>query len=93
MKWSKTRVIIIIIIIIITIVIIIIAFKGAIRYIFFFIISSLCHEPSLTYIHLSGPGESCAYHVQHIECLSRATCHVNYHVAQRDSSAIKFNRV
>ena len=30
---------------------------------------------------------------QHIEHLSRATCHVTCHVARRDSSAIKFDRV
>ena len=63
MKWSKTRVIIIIIII--TIVIIIIAFKGAIRD-FFFTISSLCYEQSLTYMcTLKWPWR--------IMCISRAT--------------------
>ena len=32
-------------------------------------------------------------HVQHIERLSRATCRVTCRVVQRDSSAIKFDRV
>ena len=31
--------------------------------------------------------------VQHIECLSRATCHATCHVVRRDSSAIKFERI
>ena len=35
----------------------------------------------------------CANHVQHIEYLSHATCHVTCHVVQRDSSAFKFDRV
>ena len=37
--------------------------------------------------------QSCAYHVQHIEHLLRATCRVLCHVVQRDSSAVKFGRV
>ena len=37
--------------------------------------------------------QSCANHVQHIESLSRSTCHVTCHVELRDSSAIKFDRV
>ena len=37
--------------------------------------------------------QSCANHVQHTECLSRATCRVTCHVLRRDNSAIKFNRV
>ena len=37
--------------------------------------------------------QSCANHVQHIERLSHATCRVACHVVQRDSSAIKFDRV
>ena len=36
---------------------------------------------------------SCANHVQHIERFSHATYHVMCHVVQRDSSAIKFDRV
>ena len=34
--------------------------------------------------------QSCANHVQHIERLLRATCHVTCHVVRRISSAIKF---
>ena len=63
----------------------------------FFQIISLCRELSPTCI-LKWPecnrvqitsNTSSAYHVHHIECLSRATCHVLCHVVRRDSSAIK----
>ena len=37
--------------------------------------------------------QSCAYHVQHIEHLSRATRRVTCHVVRRDSSTIKFDKV
>ena len=37
--------------------------------------------------------QSCANHVQHIECLSHAAWHVTCHVVRIDSSAIKFDRV
>ena len=37
--------------------------------------------------------QPCANHVQHIERLSQATCHVTCHLVRRDSSAIKLDRV
>ena len=37
--------------------------------------------------------QPCENHVQHIERPSRATCRVTCHVVQKDSSAIKFDRV
>ena len=60
----------------------------------FFTISSLRREPSPTR-RLTWPGrvQSCANHQQHTERLSRAACRVTCHVARRDSSAIKFDRV
>ena len=36
--------------------------------------------------------QSYANHVQHIEHISRATCHVTCHAIQSDSSAIKFDK-
>ena len=76
-------------IIIIIIIIIIIAFKDAIRD--FFTISSLCHEPSPTRT-FKWPGCNCVqimcntsstYYMQRVAC----------HVIQRDSPAIKFDKV
>ena len=52
-------------------------------------VSSLHGEPSPTRT-LWWPEHS---HVQHINRLSHATCHVVCHVVQKDSSAIKFDRV
>ena len=40
--------------------------------------------------HLS---HMCSNHMQHIERLSHATCHVACHIVQRDSSAIEFDRI
>ena len=37
--------------------------------------------------------QSFANHVQHIEHSSRATCRDTWHVVQRDSSAVKSDRV
>ena len=42
---------------------------------------------SNTYAQMAR-AQSCAYLVQHIERLSRATCRVTCYVVQRDSSAI-----
>ena len=41
----------------------------------------------------SGPGAVVCNHVQHIERLSRARCHVTCHGVQRDISAIKFHKI
>ena len=43
---------------------------------------------SNTYAQVAQP-QSCANHVQHIECLSHATCCVACPIVQRDSSAIQ----
>ena len=48
-------------------------------------ISSLCHEPSSNTYAEVARAQSCANHMQHIERLSRATCHVTCHVVRRDS--------
>ena len=37
--------------------------------------------------------QSCANHVQHIERLLRATCHVTCHLVRRGSSAIKLTEL
>ena len=71
---------------IIIIIIIIIAFKFASREF------SQPHCAMNTYAQVAW-AKLCANHVQHIECLSRATCRVACHVVRRDSSAIKFDRV
>ena len=76
------------------------------RYSRFFTFSSLRREPSLTrtlkwpgrkrvesraaHRGLITCSTSSAYHVQHIERLSRAACRFTCHVVRRDSSAIKF---
>ena len=78
-------------------IIIMIAFKGAIRdffFFFFFFLNNLLTEPrtvSNTYAQVARM-QSCANHVQHIERLSRTSCHVTCH-KRRDSSAIKLDRV
>ena len=57
-------------IIIIIIIIIIITFKGAIQD---FLQSPHSAANCLQHVRSSGPAQSCANHVQHIECLSRAS--------------------
>ena len=57
------------------------ALKGAIRDVF--AVSSMRRELS--------PIRALKWPVQHIECLSSATC-VTCHVLRRESSAIKFDR-
>ena len=69
---------------------IIIAFKGAIRD---FLQSPHSAANCLQHVRSSGQGAIVCNHVQHIERLSRATCRVTCHLARRDSSAIKFDRV
>ena len=54
-----------------------------------FTIFSLLRGP---YAQVAGL-QSCANHVQRIQCLSRATRRAMCHVARRYSSAIKFDRV
>ena len=59
----------------------------------FLTISSLHHKlpPIRT---LKWPRrKSCANHVQHMECVSHATCCVVCHMVQSDSSAMKSDRV
>ena len=53
-------------------------------------ISSQHPEPSPTRT-FKWPGCNRVQHVQHIERLSHATCHVTWHMVRRDSSAIKFD--
>ena len=72
----------------------ILAFKGANRDFFFFFYNLLTAPRTVSNKYAKmARAQSCANHVQHIECLSRATCHVTCHVVRRDSSAIKFERV
>ena len=73
---------IMIIIVIIIIIIIIIAFKGAVQD-FDNLLTALRTE-SNTYAQVAR-AQSCANLVQHIERLSRATCHVTCHVVRRDN--------
>ena len=65
-----------------------------------FTISSLRREPSPTrtlkwfgryHVQITYCNTSSSYHMQHIEPLSRATCHVMCHVVRRDSSAIQLD--
>ena len=74
--------------IIIIIIIIIIAFKGIIQDFY-----NLTAPRTVSNTFAQVARISCANHVQHIERLSRASCHVTCHVVQRDCSAIKFYRV
>ena len=53
----------------------------------FFLQSPRCAANCLQHVHSSEN------HVQHIERPSRAICRVVCHLVQRDSSAIKFDRV
>ena len=65
------------------------------RFFFFFFLNSLLTTPRTVcnrYAQI-GRAQLCANHVQYIERISRATCHVTFHVVRRDSSAIKFDRV
>ena len=61
-------------------------------YLRFFTISQR-RELSLNTHAQVAQAQSYANHVQHIECLSHAACHVTCHLVRRDSSAIKFDRV
>ena len=70
-------------------IILIIAFKGAIQNI---LQSPHCTTKCFQHVSSSGWAQSCANHVQHIECLSRLTCHDTCHVVRKDGSAIKFDR-
>ena len=54
-----------------------IAFQGAIQD---FLQSPHCAVNRLQHVCSSGRAQLCANHVQHIECLSRATCRVTCHV-------------
>ena len=89
--------------IIIKIIIIIIAFKGAIRDFYnllstlrtvsnFYNLLSTLRTVSNTYARVAQ-AQSWANHVQYIKRLSCATCRVMCHVVQRESSAVKFDRV
>ena len=72
------------------IMIIIIAFKGTSRD----FLSLLTAPRTVSNMYTKvAPVQSCANYVQHIECLSLATCCVTYHVVQRNSSATRFDRV
>ena len=66
----------------------IIALKGAIRD-FDKLLTARRHV-SNTYAQVAR-AQSCANHVQHIKCLSLATCRVPR--GMKDSSAIKFDRI
>ena len=80
----------VVIIITTTTTIIIITLKGAIRD--FYNLLTAPRTVSNMYAQVAR-AQLCANHVQHIECLSHATCHVTCHMVRRDSSAIKFDRV
>ena len=57
-----------------------------------FTIFSLRREPSPTRA-LKWPGRKCANHVQHIECLSRATCRVTCHVVRREAHLLNLTEL
>ena len=84
-----TIIIIIIMMMMLLIMMIIIAFKGSIQE---FLQSPHCATNRLQHVRSSGPAQSCANHMQHIERLSRATSRVACHMVRRDSSAIKFDK-
>ena len=75
---------------VIIVIIIIIAFKGAVWY---FRQSPHCATNWLQHVRSSDPGEIVCKSHAHIEHLSHATYRVACHVVQRDSSAIKTDRV
>ena len=77
-------------IMIIIIIIVIIAFKDAIRD---FLQSPHSAAKHLQHVRSSGPGAIvCKSRATH-QALIRCKCHVTCHLVQRDSSAIKFDRV
>ena len=81
---------VLIIIIAIIIIIIVIAFKGAIRD---FLQSPHSAANCLQHVPSSGPGATiCKSRATHWALITRK-CHVTCHLVQRDSSAIKFDRV
>ena len=84
-------VVVVVVVVVVVKVIIITAFKGVIRY-FFYNLLTAPRTVSNTYAQVAW-AQSCANHVQHIQRISRATCHVTCHVVRRDSSAIKHDRV
>ena len=59
---------------------------------FFYNLLTAPRTVSNTYAQVAQ-AQSCPNHVQHIERLSRATCRVTCHLVQRNSSAVKFDRV